>query len=271
MAKIILATDYSPVAQNAAGYALKLADFIHADLELVHAYVIPFAYTDSPVPLLNVEEMQEIAEKSMAAEMQRLGGLSPDIRITYDILPGDIMDCLTEKIEKEQPQLIVVGTSGQGSDSFLWGSVAVKALRTLPVPVLAVPDAMQWTPVTKLCFAADYAQLTEKTPMDEIATWAKLLGAELFVLHVNQDAEKTAPNPFLIETLKDCNPSYHSIINENVEDGVHHFLQNQKIDWLLVIPKKYGFFESLFHKSRTKMLTEGSPVPVLSLHKGEKV
>ncbi len=102
------------------------------------AYVILFAYTDSPVPLLNIEEIQKIAEESMEVELQRLRKLSPRSQITTKILPGDIIDCLVEIRGKPSPTLIIMGTSGQGSDSILWGSMAVKALRSLKAPVLAI-------------------------------------------------------------------------------------------------------------------------------------
>ncbi len=266
MNTIILATDYSPSAQNAAAYALELSKELNASLELVHAYVIPFAYTDSPVPLLNIDEIQKIAEESMEAELQRLRRLSPEASITSKILPGDIIDCLMEIIEESRPGLIIMGTSGQGSDSLLWGSMAVKGLRNLKAPVLAIPSNVSWKPVNKICFAADYAQVSEHTPAAEIVKWANQMNAGLVVIHVDKPEQAVTPPLQLVHMLEPLQPQYHAIINENIEGGVSEFLQEHQIGWLLVIPKKYGFFENLFHKSRTKLLTQVSNVPVLALH-----
>lgn len=266
MNTILLATDFSPSAQNAAVYALELSRQLQTRLELVHAYVIPFAYTDSPVPLLNIEEIQKIAEESMEAELQRLQKLAPEHQITTRILPGDIIDCLTEIIEETPPMLVIMGTSGEGSDSILWGSMAVKALRHLKAPVLAVPANVSWRPVHKLCFAADYTQVSEHTPAAEIVRWAKNMDAGVTVIHVDKPEQAVTPPPMLVSMLAELQPQYHAIINENIEGGVAEFLQEHQIGWLLVIPKKYGFFESLFHKSRTKLLTQVSNVPVLALH-----
>ncbi len=266
MNTILLATDYSPSAQNAAVYALELSRQLNAPLELIHAYVIPFAYTDSPVPLLNIEEIQKIAEESMEVELQRLRRLSPESRITSKILPGDIIDCLVEIIAEEPPSIIIMGTSGEGSDSILWGSMAVKALRNLKAPVLAIPANVSWKPVNKLCFAADYDQVSEQTPTTEIIKWAKLMGSSVDVIHVDKPEKAITPPLMLVDRLASLQPQYHAIINENIEGGVAEFLQEHQIGWLLVIPKKYGFFENLFHKSRTKLLTQVSNVPVLALH-----
>jgi len=266
MNKIIVATDFSPAAQNAAEYALHLARHLQAQLELCHAYVIPFAYTDSPVPLLNIDEIQKIAEESMAAETKRLQHLAPSYQFNTRILPGDIADCLAELIAEERPLLIVMGTSGAGNDSFLWGSMAVKSLRTLNAPVLAIPANVIWKPVEKICFAADYDQISTSTPTQEILYWARTMNASIDVIHVDKPEKAITPPMTLVEQLKDASPVYHAIINENIEGGVAEFLQEHQIGWLLVIPKKYGFFENIFHKSRTKLLTHVSNVPILALH-----
>jgi len=265
MKTIIVATDFSPAAQNAALYAAHLAAHLNASLELVHSYIIPFAYTDSPVPLLNIDELQKIAEDSMEAELLRIKTIA-STQVQSRIMPGDISDCLTDIIETEKPLLIVMGTSGEGSDSFLWGSMAVKALRNLKAPVLAVPANVLWRPIQKICFAADYDQISETTPSTEILNWVDDMDATLDVIHVDKPEKAITPPMMLVNMLQGANPTFHAIINENIEGGVAEFLQDHKIDWLLVIPKKYGFFENLFHKSRTKLLTQVSNAPVLALH-----
>jgi len=263
---LLLATDFSPASQNAAVYALQLAKLLNAKVELVHSYIIPFAYTDSPVPLLNLEEIQKISEDSIKAESERLKSIAPDMEISTKILPGDIVDCLSELIEEEPPLLVVMGTSGNSEDAMLWGSMAVKSLRNLKAPVLAVPAGVTWAPVNKICFAADYSQVSEHTPAGEILSWANKLGASLDVIHVDKPDQIMEIPPLLKEMLGAGDTEYHTIVDENIETGVASFLQEQAIGWLLVIPKKYGFFENLFHKSRTKQLTHASNVPVLALH-----
>ncbi len=265
-ATILLATDYSPSAQNAATYALHVAKLFNVHLELVHAYIIPFAYTDSPVPLLNVEEIQQIAESSMQSELERLKSRAPSVSISTKLMPGDITDCLAEIIDDRKPLLVIMGTSGSGSDSILWGSMAVKALRNLKAPVLVVPSHANWTPPEKLYFAADYDQISDRTPSAEILNWAQRLDAQLDVVHVDKTGAANQPPELLQQLLASASPQYHTVVEENIEEGITSFLQQMKTGWLLVIPKKYGFFENIFHKSRTKLLTKVSHIPILALH-----
>lgn len=267
MAQIIMATDFSPVAQNAAGYAAHLARYLQADLVLFHAYIIPFAYTDSAVPLLNTEEVKAIADASMEAETMRLKTLEPSLSITSAIVPGDLIDCLHEEISENSPQLIVLGTSGNREDSVLWGSMAVKALRAFTIPVLTVPAKAVWHPLTRICFAADYHTINEHTPFAEIRNWTKQMNARLSVVHIDTPPAETTPPPALLQSaLAPLEPTYHSVSTDKIEEGVQAFINHHQIDWLLLIPRKFGFWKSLFHKSRTKMLTQVSHIPIMSLN-----
>ncbi len=264
--RILVATDFSPAAQNAVRYAAELANFFQAPIELLHAYIIPFAYTDSPVPLLNIDEIQKIAEDSMEGALDWLANDFPQLQVSHRILPGDIIDCLAEVAETEPPLLVVLGKSGSGNSTFFWGSTAVSALRHLKIPVLAVPSEVAWKEVKRIAFAADYQQYNAQTPIADILDWTNRMKAALTVLHVNKPGpELAAPEP-LKQGLSPANPDYQVIISDSLEDIIADFVNEQQVDWLLVIPKKYGFFENIFHKSRTKGLTQASNVPVLALH-----
>lgn len=270
MAKIIFATDFSPVAQHAATYAAQLAQFLNKDLILLHVYIIPFAYTDSAVPLLNAEEVREIGENSIVAEQKRLLSIVPDLKIETKIMPGDLIDCLQDEVEEVQPELIILGTSGDEEDSILWGSMAVKALRSFKVPVLTIPSKASWRPIHKIAFAADYRKITEQTPFSEIKDWANKMKVFLSVVHIDNPTETTIPPPPLLQNaLSGLQPDYHSVSTENIVEGVQDFISKNQIDWLILIPRKYGFWGSLFHKSRTKMLAQVSHIPILALHQEE--
>lgn len=267
MAQIIMATDFSPVAQHAAVYAAHLARYLQMDLVLFHAYIIPFAYTDSAVPLLNAEEVKVIADDSMDVERLRLKAIEPSLSVTSRIVPGDLIDCLREEISENSPQLIVLGTSGDQEDSILWGSMAVKALRAFTVPVLTVPSKASWTPLSKICFAADYHTINSNTPFSEISSWTKLMNARLSVVHIDTPPAEAMSPPVLLQTsLAELDPDYHSVSTDKIQEGVQAFINHHQIDWLILIPRKFGFWKSLFHKSRTKMMAQVSHIPILSLH-----
>ena len=61
MKTILVATDFSPAALNAANYAGDMALAIHANILLLHVYSIPVNYSEVAIPL-SLEVVQLSAE-----------------------------------------------------------------------------------------------------------------------------------------------------------------------------------------------------------------
>lgn len=268
MQQILIATDFSQTAQDASTYALGLAAHLGARVELIHAYILPFAYADTPMPLVNLEEVQAISENSLRAEQDRLQKAFPGVPVSSRSVPGELMEVLKERIEQLGPDLVVLGTSGEGGAFF--GSMAVKILRSCPVPVLAVPENTIWRPVQRICFAADYKTDSSLAPLIAMRRWVQLLKAQLYVFHVNAPDAPVLQVPFgLRHHLEELEPEYFSEISDNLEQTIHDFIAGRSLDWLVVLPRRYGFFERLFHRSTTKQLTLATHVPLLALQEPE--
>ncbi len=266
MDTIIVATDFSDASKNAAEYAANMNQQIAGQLHLFHAFNIPFSYTDNPLPIVSIEELTAIANEQLETECKRLQALFPNISIAYSSSPGETIDCLTEVVEQMNPLLVVMGTSGSSGNSLLWGSVAVQALRQLPSAVLSIPLTAKWKKIERICCAADYKNKDVDFPFYAIKKWVKLTAASLKIVHVNQSDVEEKPDAIFIESLNEIKPEYNTVKHVNIGEAVAEFVRFNQADWLMVIPKKYGFFENLFHKSRTEMLANANYIPILALH-----
>ncbi|MBS1773280.1 MAG: universal stress protein [Bacteroidetes bacterium] len=270
MALIITALDFSDVALNAVHYACRLATQHNAAVTIVHAYSVPVTFNDNPMPVLPVEESREIAQKNIAGILDTLTVSYPDISINYHITYGDITEALTEYAAKKSPWLIVVGNSLE-DDSFWYGSSLLNLMRELSLPVLAIPHGMQYRPVKNICFACDYKNVSEHLPASGIVSFAKATGSSLQVLNIDHDnksyqADTVIESTALHEMIKDANPKYHFVDNADLDAGIQSFINNNEIDWLIVVPHKHNFLEGLFHKSRTKTIAKHTHIPILALH-----
>jgi nucleotide-binding universal stress UspA family protein len=266
MNTIIVATDYSTSAQNAAEYASEIASLLNAKILLIHGYILPFSYTDTSAPLMNIDEVQEIAYQSMDAEADRLRNIYPHIHINTRVEPGDILNLLKEEADTTSPLIIVMGGSTSSSDSVFWGSTTLKAMRTLKSPVLAVPQNVKWKKIESICLAADYDEdAVAKSPIENIIYWPKVLNAQLNIMHIDISVETKHLSDEVRKKLEVVNPEYYSIVASSLEEGVTKFLMAHPTDWIMVVPKQYGFFANLFHKSNTKILADISNVPILAL------
>lgn len=264
-----MATDFSPTAQHASRYALALAESQGARVELIHAYMLPFAYADTTMPIISLEEVQAISENSMNTELGRLGAAFPNVSLTARSVPGDLPEVLNERIGQLAPDLVVLGNSGVGGGAF-WGSMAVKIMRTSSVPVLVVPELASWRDVERICFAADYKEDGALAPLQTLHRWVQRLRSELYVLNVSEPEAPVLEVPVALKSqFADLNARFFSQSATDLESTIHDFIGLNQIDWLVVIPRKYGFLERLFHRSTTKQLTLGSAVPVLALHEAD--
>lgn len=272
MAKIITATNFSDVANQAVNYACQLASEQGASVTVFHSYFVPVTttYSDAtmPLPVIPIEEASNIAEETMAAFMAKLSATYPSLELSHKILYGNIIDGLQEYIEDEalKPWIIVLGNNG---DADLWlGSNVLDGLRNLSSPTLAIPAGTTYKPVKKICFACDYKQ-EKHSAIATLISLQKDLQAELHILNINHDNEEggDAANIKAIQNLlAPASPVYHFVENVNTDEAIQNFINTNHMDWLVVIPHKHSFFEGLFHKSHTKAMVQAGHTPLLALH-----
>ncbi len=271
MPHLIVATDFSEVAENTVRYACELATDFKSEVILIHSFMIPVTFSDTPMPIMPVDEGREIAEERMQELVTSLQASYPGISISSKIMFGDIVDCIEEYSEKETPLMVLLGNSGTGDSSLWLGSNALSALKSLKQTVVAIPPEAKYKRPEKLCFACDLKNISDHLQTSKLLTLAQHLGAQLHVLNVDyQNKNFTPETPFesteLHTALAPLNPVYHYVEKENVEEGIQEFIEANHMDWLVIVPHKHSFLESLFHKSHTKAIMKMVHIPLVAIH-----
>lgn len=271
MRTIIVATDFSEAALNAAYYAGGMANAIHADILLLHVYQLSDLYPEMNV--LPVEQnLINDTEKSMSklkAEMMEV--TKGKINIETKIITGTFLYELEEICKKIKPYTVIMGSQGTtAAEHAIFGSQTVQAMKNLKWPLITVPINAAFSQVKKICLACDYDQVIETIPIDEIKRLVNDFNAEL---HVIYSGKEEVPQPELVfesgmlqEMLLALNPKYHFVVNENAEEGVINFVEQNNIDMLITLPKKRVLLDKILHKSFSKKLILHSYAPVLTLH-----
>ncbi|NYB51319.1 MAG: universal stress protein [Methanobacteriaceae archaeon] len=145
--KILLPTDGSKYAEKAAQHAIWIASKSNAEI-----IVLNVIETSSLVGLpaedliVRIKEMlKEEGRRSleriseMVSDSAKEAKLEEKIKVTLKTEEGSPGDSILKTIEKENVDLVVMGTSGKhGLDRFLLGSVTEKVVRSAKCPVLAV-------------------------------------------------------------------------------------------------------------------------------------
>ena len=274
MKTIIVPTDFSPAALNAANYAADMAIAIKASLLLFHVYQLPLSVSDTPIVLLSVEELKDSAEKKITQLKNDLSHVtSGSIEITTETVMGNLPDELEERCNTLKPFAVIMGTKGHSAmERALFGSNTISVIKHLTWPVIGVPIGREYgTGIRKVGLACDFDAVKETTPVGVIKSFVKDFEAEFHVLNVDYEnrnfkADTPAQSELLHQQLEELKPQYAYIENRDIEDGIIEFSENNNLDLLITIPKKHKRLEGLFKKSSTRQLVFQSHVPVMCIH-----
>lgn len=164
---VLLATDFSPASERALSYAATLSRHYGSELSIVHA-IAP--ERRDPIPLERLP--RELNRPWLEAEqqMQDLTEAAPIRDLNHHSLleQGPVWSVLASVIQRENIDLLVLGTSGRGGFKKLaLGSVAEEVLRLALCPVLtigprvpvALPGASEFR---HILFATDFGPAAAK-------------------------------------------------------------------------------------------------------------
>lgn len=274
MRPIIVATDFSPNAWNAACYAADMAMSINGYLVLLHVWSIPLASTELPMPI-DATPLLHAAEEELEQLQTKLvertrGKLIIDAMLKVGNFPGELKAFCNDV----RPYAVVMGSQGKtAAERFVFGAHTIYATRHLIWPLIAVPPGAEFSAVKKIGVACDFNNVIELVPVDELKALVMDFHAELHLLNISKPGEFNADLIFqsgiMREMLDALHPVYHFIANNDVDESILHFAENNDIDLLVVLPKRHSLVNRLVHKSHTKQLVLHSHIPVMALHHHE--
>lgn len=195
---ILLATDFSEVSKKALPYAAAIAGKYCSKICLVH--VLPtHARTSIPIEPLPAQLDRDRLNAELEMKTFLRGSLLQDIQHQVRVEQGPIWDALSELIERDEIDLLVLGTHGRGGlKKIFLGSVAEELFRLAPCPVLTVGPSVPVRPPEdfhRILFATDFgpASLHALPYAISLATESS---ARLTLLHVVSPAPVLDVGPF---------------------------------------------------------------------------
>lgn len=274
MKTIIAPTDFSANSLNAVDYAADMANMLGAHLTLFHVYAIPTPATEMPIPNYDVEALATAADTEIQKLKDNLLSRLNDRLIIYtETRPGYVITELETYADSVKPFAVVMGAESAGAfERFLFGGKTIEAVKDLAWPLIIVPPTARFTNIRKVGLACDFREVVDSVRVQEIKELVKEFNAELHILHVSNkpqgkfSAETVEESALLQEMLGDLHPQYHFLKAPEVEKGVTDFAEENKIDLLIVIPKRHSLISKIFQHSHTKQLVLHTHIPVMSLH-----
>ncbi|MEJ6980128.1 universal stress protein [Pedobacter sp. P351] len=275
MKTVVILTDFSDAAFNAARYAAALTHQLGtSDMILYHSYQIisgdkwlPASMPAEPIDIRakSVKDLEDLKHK-----LQPLVNKQTIIEIRTDERP--LVDAEQLISEQQNAGLVVMGITGKSNlEQILVGSNAIKVARECSAPLLIVPKGAKFEEIKRVVFACDLRRISSTTPVHAIKTFIHALNADLMILYRDQDGrDHFNPDTVSQQTLlhrqwDDEKPEYHYIEHDDIADGIMQFALGHDIQLVITVPQTYHFFESLFHRSLTKKLAFHTTIPLLLL------
>jgi nucleotide-binding universal stress UspA family protein len=185
--RILFATDFSAVSNNAASYARVLARRFSASVEIAHVFDQASAEPyEEPVASLTAEEQQRLVEDKLEQVRKDFSALGINAR-TMSREGNRASVSLLKIVTEQRIDLIVAGThSKSGMERRVLGSTAEQLIRSAACPVFTVgPHARQPPPLffERIVYATDFLIEAAKAAVWALS-FAEDSGAHLYVCHV---------------------------------------------------------------------------------------
>ena len=274
MNTILVPTDFSLVSRNAIDYAVEIANKTAAKIVLFHAYQIPLVNAEVPVPMISLDEMEQLAMKELKKIKDNINTkYGSKINIDCICKCGFAIEEINLFAKENNIGLMVMGMRGSGYlVEKLIGSVTTSLMNKSTCPVLAVHQNLKYTEIKKIVLASDFKTVHNQSALNTLKQLANLFKAHVYILNVVANADLVNTIDEVSEKIKMKNDfdgidySFHTTENADVVEGVNKFIAEQKMDMLVMIPRVHSWFNSLIHESNTKKMAFHAHVPLLALH-----
>jgi nucleotide-binding universal stress UspA family protein len=278
MKKILVPTDFSPIAHNAFLYALDMAKKESAQVILLHVFHRPIL---SPFPQDEHAVIRWLEHK----EQRKLEGYAKDtwqnyakqqekaVNITFVCRYGLTVPEILQACHDYEADLVVMGMRGAGvlSQAFL-GSTTLQLIQENQVPVLAVPADKHFTGLKSVVFALNLTRFPARKLLSPLQELLHAFNSKLHVLHVFKSNIREEERELAFDALskvesyfKDLSYKLFFKEKEDVAEGIQQYIREVDADLLVLVPAQHSFMDRLLSKSITSKIASQPYAPLLAL------
>lgn len=284
MKTILVPTDFSPAANNAARYALHLAKGINAGITLCNAMLVPAEATGAAQVAWPLEDYESIKKETTRQLQLQVNNLQQHVeeQATYfprDFQPavdytsevGPVTDVIKDVIDKRNIPLVVMGMSGAGNlTRFFIGSSSRDIIAKATCPVMLIPAQFTYRSIRKIAFATDLSK-GDIAVIHSLVGLAHAFDAEIQINHISDKKYEDGEGQYLADAFmaelcrKVTYPHirYHHIRSMDVDHGLDWLYEHSKIDILVMVHRRHGWLSRLFEGSHTQKLAKHITLPLL--------
>ena len=163
---------------------------------------LPIAYTEIPVTPDTISTMDGRGHRTVCADPGRYPGLGSATRLPSAVKtrPACFITELQNLAGQLEPYAIVLGPMAPGNlERFLLGSNTIQPSKPALAPA-GRSTGGRFQAIRKVGLACDLRKVVETAPVEELKTLVRNFQAELHVIHVNSEDEKSYSSEIIEES-----------------------------------------------------------------------
>lgn len=252
MKKILIPTDFTPIAHKSLSYSVNIAQKNQAALVLLHVTADTSGVENKFEKFIEeVEGMEELTCEWLVKE-------------------GKIVDTICQVAEEIDANLIVMGTHNLHQKEEY---VAAGVIDAANCSVLTIPEKCTANmEIEKIAFATDYLQVKTPLVLGTLTEFARIFDAEVHVLNVKNEAQKwdTSDREITEDNLEyfleSIDHSYNFTDNPDLEKGIYDFIKGHNIDLLAMMPRTHNGEKKSDKGRLTENIALKTEIPLLTFH-----
>jgi len=285
MKKILVPIDFSGHTDITCTYAMKFAEAYKAELKLFHTYFDQIILTDTTFPdsmnmnaVYNEELIQEMhtqSEKNMKALHKKILDRIQEegiegVTVSTTVVGGDIEMELRVACDDYHPDIVIMGTRGQGKNVNVWGRVSTHIINHTKVPVLTVPEIKAFMGFQNIMLAADLSE-TNVASVRKIEEVLAPFNSSLYVVHFmtgnDEEEEKMQELEKHFSNLEKKEAIQFDLVKveEDNQKALDDYVADHGIEIISFQPHKRSVFYNLFTKNLTKKNLFSTNIPLLAV------
>jgi len=257
---ILIATDFTVVAQYAIELAVPFARLSNADIVLVHI----------------VKKTAEIPDTTAKVELEAdKASRDHGIRVQGIVREGSIFSTIGETVTEIDASLVFMGTHGIKGMQKLTGSWALKVIVTSKVPIFVVQTFPRKKTIDRIAFPIDFKR-ENREKIGWAYSVAKLFNSKVFIFRYEPSRDRKIEQgirtnlSFTEKFLKSKNVKYEVAVAEGKDSFAKESLKfAEEIDADLILittTKGISLYDYVLGASEEDIITNNANIPVMCIN-----
>lgn len=274
MRKILIPTDFSENSLNAIKYATELFKHGPTQIYLLHAfsdevYEAKMRSEDAVFEDLK-QQVLEKSEHALSVLKKDIFTFSPNPKHSIHLIAefGLLVDSVNDWVDKENIDVVVMGTQGETSDKKLtFGSNTLQVIKYVKCPVLAIPSGYTHSQLKNILFSTDFLLPFKRRELKLLANMAKFFAARIDLLYVskfsNLSLRQQDNKAFLEATCSENHLAFHQKEEADVTQAVNKYIAENEVDMLVMVNTRHSYLENILYQSTIEKIGLHINIPFL--------